>query len=364
MTQPIGAFPAPTWTPPPREPFVPLRPLTLGQILSGAFRTLRHNPAVTLGPSIVISLAAALLALGVSTWVIDPLVDGYGSGAGSSRTYDWLVGFGAGLIGWMVVRVLATTAGVLQQGVSAADVSHAVLGRRLTTVGLRRRTRGVRGPLAAWAVIVSVVLLVAGLLGAALIGAAAMADAAGSVLIAALVYTVAAVLLAWIGTRLAFVPSVLVVERLPLGRAIGRARRLTRHQFWRTFGIRILCWSMIWLATLLVGIPVQLIIAWLGSIVAGNGATSDQVVIMHLSDIATAVVGAIIGAIGLVITTATDAILYLDLRMRQEGLDLELGRFMEHRRPGTRFDPAEVDPYRTPGAAAPASANPGASAWG
>ena len=58
MTQFSGAFPAPTWTPPAREPFVPLRPLTLGQILAGAFRALRHNPGVTLGPAILFSLVA------------------------------------------------------------------------------------------------------------------------------------------------------------------------------------------------------------------------------------------------------------------------------------------------------------------
>ena len=136
-----GAFPAPTWTPPAREPFIPLRPLTLGQILAGAFRALRHNPAVTLGPAVIFSLVAALGATAVSRGVIDPFVERFGSSASTaSGLYDWLVTFGAGLLSWIVAQSLVLAAGIPQQAVSATDVSHAVLGRRLTPGGLRRRT--------------------------------------------------------------------------------------------------------------------------------------------------------------------------------------------------------------------------------
>jgi hypothetical protein len=59
-------------------------------------------------------------------------------------------------------------------------------------------------------------------------------------------------------------------------------------------------------------------------------------------------------AIGLVLQSATASLLYIDLRMRKEGLDLELSRFVEARQTG-----AEVaDPYlphvTAPSAAAPA----------
>ncbi|GMA89882.1 hypothetical protein [Homoserinibacter gongjuensis] len=131
MTEFTGAFPAPTWTPPAREPFVPLRPLTLGQILAGAFRALRHNPAVTLVPAIVLSLVATALATVFGLFVIDPLLVESGSGLGV-ELYGWVSGFALGAIGWVVARALVFGAGTLQQGVSSVDVAHAVVGRRLT----------------------------------------------------------------------------------------------------------------------------------------------------------------------------------------------------------------------------------------
>lgn len=367
VTQFTGAFPAPSWTPPAREPFVPLRPLTLGQILAGALRTLRHNPAVTLAPAIVVSLAAALGGEAFGRFVVDPMITAVGSSGTTGQFYSWFSTFGAGLLGWVVARALVISAGVVQQGVSACDVSHAVLGRRITPGGLRRRTRGARGPLIAWTAIVLVSIALTGGLATALLGLVVMIDPLAALGLGFLVFPGAAVLLAWLGTRLAVVPSVIVVEHLGLARAVPRAWRLTRGFFWRTFGIRILSWGMIWIAMGIVGIPVELLVGWAAQILAGNGDFGDYLAVEAAGVVAASVVGSIIGAIGLVVTTATDALVYLDLRMRHEGLDLELARFMEQRRGGTRYDPAEPDPYRTPGAApaAPPAASAGqGSSWG
>lgn len=348
MTEFTGAFPAPSWSPPAREPFVPLRPLTLGQILAGAFRALRHNPVVTLVPAILFSLVATLGGTAFGLLVVEPLITSSGSGAGGYALYSWLSGFGAGGLGWVVIRALAQGAGTIQQGVSAMDVAHAVVGRRLTPGGLRRRTRGVRAPLLVWTLIVVLAVVVGGALALALLGFLAVTSPVTALLAGVLVYPAAAIVLAWLGTKLAFVPSVLVVERLRLGAGIRRAWRLTRGQFWRTFGIRLLCWGMIWFAAMLVAFPVQLLVGWFAGIIAGNGDVGDYLVVMRVGDIVSALAASVIGSVGLVVTTATDALLYLDVRMRREGLDLELTRFMEQRRATTRFDPAEPDPYRPP----------------
>lgn len=347
MTEFTGAFPAPNWTPPAREPFVPLRPLTLGQLLAGAFRALRYNPGVTLVPAIVLSLVATALGTIFGLFVIDPLMLESGSGLGV-ELYGWVSGFALGATGWVVARALVFAAGTLQQGVSSVDVAHAVVGRRLTAGGLRRRTRGVRAPLVAWTAIVVVAVIVGGLAGIALYGVMGLSDPVLAVLGAFFVYPLFAMLLAWLGTKLALVPSVLVVERLRLGAGVRRAWRLTRGQFWRIFGIRILCWGMIWIATMLVAVPVQLIVGWLASIVAGNGDMGDYLVITRAGEAVASLIASVIGAIGLVVTTSTDALLYLDVRMRREGLDLTLAKFIEQRRVTTRFDPAEPDPYRPP----------------
>ncbi|MFT4028761.1 MAG: hypothetical protein QM675_02705 [Protaetiibacter sp.] len=362
MTEFTGAFPAPVWTPPAREPFLPLRPLTLGQILSGAFRALRHNPAVTLGPAIVVSLAATGGSVAFARLVVDPLLMTSGSSVGADALYAWLAAFGAGALGWVIERSLSIGAGVLQQGVSAIDVAHAVVGRRLTPGGFRRRTLGIRAPLVAWTAMVTLACAVLGGIGVALIGAVALADPGLGVLTGFTVGAGIAVLLGWLGTKLALVPSALVVERLRLGAGIARSWRLTRGGFWRIFGIRLLCWTMIWLAAMLVAVPVQLIAQWFTGILAGNGDIGDYLAVTAVGEVVAGVVAAVIGAIGLVVTTSTDAILYLDLRMRREGLDLELTRFMERRRPTTRFDPEEADPFRPPADIARSDIRPSATA--
>src|SRR5699024_12316389 len=49
-----GGGPVPGCAPPPRRPgVVPLRPMTLGDILNGAFGLIRHNPRTTIGLSLL-----------------------------------------------------------------------------------------------------------------------------------------------------------------------------------------------------------------------------------------------------------------------------------------------------------------------
>lgn len=361
MSQFSGAFPAPTWTPPAREPFVPLRPLTLGQILSGAIRALRSNTAVAMGPAILVSVAATVSATLLSWLVVDPAVDAVGSSSATPVVYRWLFDYGAGLISWILLQSAVLTAGIWQQGVAASLVAHAVVGRRLTTGGLRRRTRGTWARQTAWAAIVFTALVVGGLCTVAIIGATTSAGGGvGGWLIGAGLHAVCFVALAWVGTRLAVVPSVITIERETVRGAVRRSWRLTGRSFWRTFGTRVLAWTMIWLATMLITVPFALLTQLLTGVLAGNGDMGDALTIEGIASAVLVIASAAIGAIGLVITTSTDALVYLDLRMRQEGLDLELARFIEVRRPGTRHDPAEPDPFRAP--ATPAAA-PQESPW-
>jgi hypothetical protein len=58
------------------------------------------------------------------------------------------------------------------------------------------------------------------------------------------------------------------------------------------------------------------------------------------------VVTTITGAFGLVVQTVTAALLYLDQRMRLEGLDLTLARYVDERQRGI----AVADPFPSGGA--------------
>jgi hypothetical protein len=69
------------------------------------------------------------------------------------------------------------------------------------------------------------------------------------------------------------------------------------------------------------------------------------------------IVTVLVGAIGAIVQSATIALLYIDLRMRKEGLDLELTRFVEARQSGAT---GLTDPYARNGA--PAAPQPPSAA--
>jgi membrane-anchored glycerophosphoryl diester phosphodiesterase (GDPDase) len=155
----------------------------------------------------------------------------------------------------------------------------------------------------------------------------------------------AAVLWAWLGTKLAFVPAAIVLERLPVRAAIARSWRLTRRSFWRVFGILLLVAAMIYIATQIVSTPVSLVLFLSTSLVDPTGASSSSpdalLGAMTGTTVAVYAVTSIVQGIGLVVQSATSSLLYLDLRMRREGLDLQLARYVEARQTGVPLP----DPY-------------------
>jgi hypothetical protein len=150
----------------------------------------------------------------------------------------------------------------------------------------------------------------------------------------------------WLTTRLAFVPAALVVERLRMRAAVPRAWRLTRGGFWRVLGIRLLVSVMVGFAQGLLMLPLNLLIEFTIALLLPDGATDDAArTALIVTTLVSQIVGAFITAIGVVLTTATTGLLYVDLRMRREGLDLELARYVEHP-PGSRQ--GLPDPFRRP----------------
>jgi hypothetical protein len=169
-------------------------------------------------------------------------------------------------------------------------------------------------------------------------GGGAVAAALISTLVVLLLYAAAGVLWAWIGTKLAFVPSAIVLERLGAGAAIARSWRLTRRSFWRTFGILLLVYAMVYIAGSLISTPIQLLSYFVTGIFDPTGTTTVDLDAYMTSVFITLgvsyVVVAVVNSIGMVLEAATQSLLYLDLRFRKEGLDLELARYVEQRQAG------------------------------
>lgn len=360
---PAGAQPG--WTPPPKPGLIPLRPLTLGPLLAAPFQALRRNPRITVG--------AALLLQGIPQIVVSVLIAG-GVALLASRAFSGDVqdqpALQAGLIGGSIVLgvlslVISTVFSALLQGVIVGEVARESLGEKLTFGSLWRLVRGRLGALIGWTLLFALAWIVVIALVAAIVIALALLGGPAGTIGAVLVGVVGGLglipLALWVNTKLAMVPSAIVLERLTMTAAVARSWRLTSGYFWRTLGIILLVGVIVYAITQTVSIPFGLVGGLIGGVFAPTSASSTdpltEVLVTQLSvNVLASIVTAIVGAIGSVIQTAAVALLYIDLRMRKEGLDLELVRFVEGRQTGQELPDPYLPPVQRP--AAPAAGWP------
>ena len=362
---PGGQRPQAAWTPPPKPGLIPLQPLTLGTILAGSFQVMRRNPRPTFGVSLVINGiigVVTILTVGGATYfsldrvlsASDAAVDDIAAGGVAITLISTLVGLGFALVGTAIL-----------QGIISIEVSRATVGEKLKFRALWAVARGRVGALVGWSLLIGVVLFVGiGLVVAAI--ATLVITLGDTGIILAVLFGLAAVLGAAVlgaslGTRLSLVPSVLLLERTKLVPAMRRSWSLTTGYFWRTFGIQILIAVMVATAAQIVTFPVSII---MGIITAMTNPNSDPSIMADttlLTLVVSTIVGSLVGSVTAIITSASTALIYIDLRMRKEGLDLDLVRFVEARQGG---DSSVPDPYlvagasRTAGTAAAASDSP------
>ena len=264
--------------------------------------------------------------------------------------------FGLGIVSIVVSAVLAVLGNAWLQGILVLEVSRSALGEKLTLRQLWARGRGRYGALIGWSLILAAAMVVA---IAVLVGViAVLVTTLGplgiglGVLFGLLGGLGAVVLGVWLGVKLSLVPSALVLERLPLGQAVRRSWMLTNQAFWRTFGIQVLVWGILAIASGAVTAPFSILAPLLITLLDPNGTGSGIALGAAVAAYGVQLlVTLVISAIAAVIQTASTALIYLDLRMRKEGLDLTLVTHVEARDAGATELP---DPYLPVGSAAQA----------
>jgi hypothetical protein len=335
----------PGWTPPPKPGLIPLRPLSFGTILGSSFRVMRRNPAPTLGLAVLLYGVIGIVVVAVLGAVI-AFALGRVSNASENDSYDVV----AGSIGLVVVAMLVPIAlsviatGVLQ-GIISLEVARATLGEKLRVRGLWRLAKGRIAPLIGWSLLltaaITVFLLISTGITVAVFAAAGagssngVAVAIGGFLLSMVFGLGFTVLGAWLGTKLSLVPSVIMLERLTLGASMARSWSLTKNNFWRTLGIQLLISVIIYVASSVISTPISFIGAIAATVVNPNADGAAYFVVLGVTYLVAGIVAIVVGAIGLVMQSAAVALIYIDIRMRKEGLDLELLHYVEAKQAGT-----------------------------
>jgi len=317
-----GQIPRGPYRPPAHQPgIIPLRPIGLGEVLDGAFRAIRYNPRAMFGLSAVVVAAAgvieaALIWGGSSFWGGDWL------NAETSLNGEASLGSIAGtMVSTVVGAVVFEITTTLLIGLLIVAVSRSVLGTRMTIGEIWQHAKPQLWRLLVVTFVVGImvggvaVLWIGGMVWSAtaqnfaLLGVIALVGGLGT-----LVWT------GWMTVRTLLATPALMLERLHVMESVRRSFRLTKGSFWRLLGINLLASILVGVVAQIVGVPISILGSFL--MVATNGDPA-----------ALAITSAVTSVVGALITTpfsaAVVALLYIDTRMRREGLDVQLVRSVQ-----------------------------------
>ena len=342
--------PAPgAWSPPPRPGLLPLRPLGFGTLLGTPFQVLRRNPGATFGSALIVQLVTSLVAVFVIGGVGILAFGRIDSALPEDRDAVTAGAWATVILASLVPLALSILGSALLQGVLVVEVARGTLGEK-NRMGALWKAAGRRlWPLIAWFAILLglIVVAVAGVIGIAvligMIGGAAIGFAVLFGVLGTLVLAAAGV---WLGTKTALVPSIIVLERRGVISSIRRSWGLTTHSFWKTFGVLALIGVILYAATQIITTPVSFIGGLVASFLFPTGSSDDSgsyIAVVAVTYGLALIVSLILGSIAAVVQSSAVAVVYIDLRMRREGLDLDLMRYVEARQAGGPHD--VVDPY-------------------
>jgi Membrane domain of glycerophosphoryl diester phosphodiesterase len=360
----------PGWPPPPAAPkpgVIPLRPVAVGEILDGAFTSIRRNPKATIGiAAIVLTISAVITTVLEYTLLRQPALNSPSQTLTAAQAGQLL---GAVGIAALVAIVLAVFVQLVLTGVLTAVIGRSVLGHQITA-GEAWQIARPRLPALLGASVLAFLAVIGPWLALGLVIAVlAVAHAPGGLIalvgvagfIAALIFDVL------LYVRLSMSAPAVVLERQRPAAALRRSWRLVRGSFWRVFGILLLTAVIVLIAASVLRLPFSIV----SGVFSSGGSSVNPLgtgLIMAghpgLLSLIIAAIGSIIaGAITQPVSAGVNVLLYVDLRMRREGLDLALQTAAgEGSMPGDEF--ATVwRPAGQPGASGQAGTGWPGQAW-
>ena len=310
----------------PKPGVIPLRPLGVGEILDGAFASIRRNPKAILGLAAVVMTISAVVSAVITRTLFNvgsldlPTAGQQLTTAQATHLVGRIIAVAVPAFGLAVLLTIIVQA--ILAGLLAQIIARGVGGQQISAADAWRVTR----PRLPSLLLATLLVLLAGLgpllVVGLILGVAALAGAPPAVYaVVALLGVVALVLTIWFSTMLSLVTPVVVLEHERPARALARSWHLVARSFWRVFGITLLAGIIVAIAGGILQLPFTFIGAVLGS---GIGGT----VIIVIGAIAA-------GTVTRPITAGVTVLLYVDMRMRKEGLDLALRTASGSGQPGS-----------------------------
>ena len=307
------------YTPPTQRGIIPLRPLSLGEVFDGAFRSIRANPRVMFGFSAIVVTVSVTISTLIQWYSFGWLGDLMSAPTLEEDMFA-AQDLTSMLIGYIALIVVSLAATTVLTGVLILSVSRSVIGQQTSVAETWQRARPQIWRLLLLTLLVTLIVAIGPALWiGAIVGAAALEQTGLAVLLFFVGLLGMVAWAAWISTRTLLSTPALMLEKLGVIAGLTRGWRLSRGSFWRLLGIYLL-------TTIIVGV--------VASIIVGPASMIATFVSLNpFSDplaLAITGVGSILGSVLTTpFTAAVVALLYIDTRIRREGLDVELTRAAE-----------------------------------
>lgn len=317
---PTGGQPPPA----PKPGVIPLRRLGVGEILDGAISYIRANPRITLGLSAVVVTISQLIQLPAQVVMLRGFVS-FAAVPGRAPDFQrMLPALGGGFLGWLFGAFIAFVADTMLTGLLMVVLFRAVLGHRAALgevwAAARARLVGVVGII----VLTGIALLLVTAVSSAPVVVAVVVGAPSAVvaLLVTAVFLIDIFLLVYLYVSWSLAVPAYVLENISMIASFGRSFHLVRRQWWRVFAILLLGKIIAGALSLVLAFPFSIV----GQLVAGP-ANPSQAVLPYL--VITAIGTIIAGTVIKPFTAGITGLLYIDQRMRREGMDIELARVAE-----------------------------------
>lgn len=291
--QPVHA-PYGGWTPaPPRPGCVPLRPLGVSDILDGSFQVIRRNPRTILSFSVALSAVAVILTTITQVIAVNQLGgQSVTSNGTSSPDLSSLAGGELAAVAGLLIRGVV---GSILTGLLVVAITQDVLGVRISPAQAWARVRPRVGALIALSLATSLLEFL-GLIPLFVLGV-------------------------WLWGIWAVAIPAFIVEQTTIRGAWRRSTQLVRGTFWRVWGIRALGYLLVLVVSSVVTVPFEAI----GLVVSGSSfgdlTHGHQPIALLLF---TAIGSLVASTFTAPLLAGIESLLYVDLRMRREGLDIVL----------------------------------------
>ncbi|MET7363134.1 hypothetical protein ABZS76_32520 [Streptomyces sp. NPDC005562] len=329
---PPGPRPYPWGTPPPPPPkpgVIPLGPLGVDQVLGGAFATMRRYAKPLFVPALAAYAVLAVImvaAFGVVYAATRDDVDALGARDSPAWEHVRPILFAFGAL-WVLATLGALAVNSFVQATCAATLHDAVLGRAADVRAVCRRARSRTPAVAAVTLVLALVLMMPVGAFALLLFTFVALILAQTLIPVMLVFPLLLVtipLAAWLYVLFALAPAAAVLEGAGPFTALRRSVRLVRGAWWRTFGISLLAGVIVMVVSLLFQLPLQLGAPEPTAVAPGTPASEvfvdqlrSQSGLYALAGLLCTLLVQLLAAVFLPLVTA---LLYLDRRIRKEGL--------------------------------------------